>query len=119
MTGAKALTMSDNGAVTRFSWPSSCHKVLIDIESLPTGMAMPRAGANSHPTARTASKRRASSPGCPAAAIQLADSLTSPIFAMGALAMLVSASPTAMRAEAAAFSSASGVRSPMAMASPV
>ena len=38
---------------------------------------------------------------------------------MGALAMLVIASPTARRAEAAASSSATGVRSPMAIASPV
>ncbi len=38
---------------------------------------------------------------------------------MGAEAMLVMASATAMRAEAAAFSRASGVRSPMAIASPV
>ena len=37
---------------------------------------------------------------------------------MGALAMLVMASPTARRTEAAASSNATGVRSPMAMASP-
>ena len=59
------------------------------------------------------------SPGCPAAAIQLADSLTSPKPCNGAPAMLVSASPTAMRPEAGASSTASGDRSPTAIASPV
>ena len=38
---------------------------------------------------------------------------------IGAAARLVSASPTAMRPEAAASMTATGVRSPMAMASPV
>ena len=56
---------------------------------------------------------------CPAAAIQLADSLTSCSFAMRALAMFVIASATAMRPDAGASTSASGVRSPIAMASPV
>ena len=42
----------------------------------------------------------------------------SPIFAIGAAAILVIASPTAMRPDAAALITASGVRSPMAMASP-
>ena len=64
------------------------------------------------------SKSRASSPGVPAAAIQLAESLTSPIFSIRAAAMLESASPTAMRPEAGASSTATGVRSPSAKASP-
>ncbi len=119
VTGANAVTISDSGDVTDAGLPSACQPVRIDSESLPTGMAIPSAGHSSSPTARTASYRRASSPGWPAAAIQLADSFTSPSRAMGAQAMLVSASATAMRAEAAASSSAIGARSPMAMASPV
>jgi hypothetical protein len=42
----------------------------------------------------------------------------SPILSMRAAAMLVIASPTAIRPEAGAFTSASGVRSPIANASP-
>ncbi len=119
VTGAKPVTISDSGEVTLFSAPSSCHLVFIDMESLPTGMVMPSAGHSSMPTAFTVSYRRASSPGWPAAAIQLADSLMSEIFSMREAAMLVSVSPIAIRPEAAASSSASGVRSPIAMASPV
>ena len=90
----------------------------IDIESLPTGIEMPSAGQSSIATALTVSKSAASSPGWPAAPIQLAESLTSPSFAIGAAAMLVIASPTAMRPEAGPSISASGVRSPIANASP-
>ena len=43
----------------------------------------------------------------------------SEIFSMREAAMLVSVSPIAMRPDAAASSRASGVRSPMAMASPL
>ena len=117
-TGAKAETISDSGAVTAFSPSPSCHVVRIDIESLPTGMLMPSAGHSSIATARTVSKSAASSPGCPAGAIQFADSLMSESFAMPAAAMLVIASPTAMRPDAGASISASGVRSPIAIASP-
>ena len=52
------------------------------------------------------------------AAIQFAESLMSERFAIGAAAMLVMASPTAMRPDAGASITASGVRSPMAIASP-
>ena len=118
IVGAKAVTISDSGAVTAlFSFPS-CQEVFIDIESLPTGMLIPRAGHNSIPTAFTVSNKAASSPWCPAAAIQFAESLTSPIFAIRAAAILVIASPTAIRPDAGALSSANGVRSPSAKASP-
>ena len=50
-TGANALTINDSGEVRVF--PS--HTVRMDIESLPTGMAMPSAGHSSTPTAFTAS----------------------------------------------------------------
>ena len=50
--------------------------------------------------------------------IQLADSLTRPIAPIGAATILVSASPRAMRADAAGSISAIGERSPMAIASP-
>ena len=91
----------------------------MDKESLPTGMAMPSAGQSSMPTVRTVSKSFASSPGWPQAAIQLADSTMSPSVSMGAAAMFMIASATAMRPDAGASINASGARSPMAMASPV
>ena len=70
------------------------------------------------PTACTASNSAASSPGAATAAIQFADNLISPMSAIGAAAIFVIASPTASRAEAGADSSATGVRSPIAIASP-
>ena len=119
-TGANAETMSDSGAVTAFASPvaASFQVVFIDMESLPTGMETPSAGQSSMPTAFTVSKSDASSPGCPAAHIQLAESLMSPMAAIEAAAMFVIASPTAMRPDAGPSMRASGVRSPMAMASP-
>ncbi len=48
---AKAVTISDTGAVT--CWPSQ--RVRIDNESLPTGTPMPRAGHSSMATACTVS----------------------------------------------------------------
>ena len=36
-------------------FPSCCQRVFMDMESLPTGMVMPRAGQSSSPTAFTAS----------------------------------------------------------------
>jgi hypothetical protein len=90
----------------------------MDMESLPTGMLISRAGHSSLPTARTVSNRAASSPGWPAAAIQLADRRMSEMSFTAAAARLVTASPTAMRPEAAGSMRAMGLRSPMAMASP-
>ena len=55
LTRAKAEMMSDRGAVTWRRSPASSHTVFMDMESLPTGMAMPRAGQSSMPTARTVS----------------------------------------------------------------
>ena len=69
------------------------------------------------PMAFTVAYSEASSPGSPHAAIQLADSLTRGS-SMGAASRLVMASATAMRPEAAGLKMASGVRSPMLMASP-
>ena len=116
--GAKAETTSDSGATTAFGCPSSCQVVRIDIESLPTGMPTPSRGHSSRATAFTVSKSAASSPGEPAAAIQLAESLTRESDSTGAAARLVRASATAMRPEAGASMTASGVRSPIAKASP-
>ena len=99
--------------------PSSRHTVFIDIESLPTGMEIPSRGHRAAATADTVSNSAASSPGWPAAAIQLADSFTSSSDLRSAAAMFISASATAMRPLAAGSISANGVRSPMAMASPV
>ena len=81
-------------------------------------MATPSAGQSSSATARTVSNSAASSPGCPAGAIQLADSLTCASVTSPAAARLVSASPTAIRPDAGASISASGGRSPIAIASP-
>ena len=78
---------------------------------------MPRAGHSARPTARTVSYSAASSPGSPQAAIQLADSFTRGS-SIGAASRLVMASATAIRPEAGPSTAASGVRSPMLMASP-
>ena len=111
--------MSETGLTTARGCPSSVHVVRMDIESLPTGSLTPSAGQRSSATARTVSKSAASSPGGPAAAIQLADSFTSDRSrTRAAAARLVSASATAIRPEAGASMAASGVRSPMANASP-
>ena len=55
-TGAKADTISDRGAVISRRAPSGPFQtVFMLMESLPTGMAIPRAGHSSMPTARTVS----------------------------------------------------------------
>ena len=116
--GANADTMRDTGLTTSTREPPSSHAVRIDMESLPTGMLTPRAGQRSRATARTVSNSAASSPGAPAAAIQLAESFTSESARTGAAARFVRASATAIRPEAGASSTARGVRSPIANASP-
>ena len=122
-TGANAVTTSETGEtdVCDSTVPSpsrACHCACIDSESLPTGMLSSSAGHSARPTALTASNSSASSPGCDAAAIQFADSLMRLSDSTGAAHRFVIASPTAIRAAAAASSSASGVRSPIAIASP-
>ena len=114
---AKAETMSDTGAVTCSACPFSLQRVRIDRLSLPTGTLMPSAGQSSRPTAFTVSYSAASSPGSPQAAIQLQLSFTRSS-SIGAASRWVRASPTAMRPDAGASSAASGVRSPIAIASP-
>ena len=49
----------------------------MDIESLPTGILIPKSGQRYIPISSTASNKAASSPSCPADAIQLADNLIS------------------------------------------
>ncbi len=110
--------MRDSGPTTALAAPPSCHVVRIDIESLPTGIPTPSRGQRSRATAFTVSKRAASSPGDPAAAIQLAESLTRDSDSTGAAARLVRASATAMRPEAGPSRTARGERSPIAKASP-
>ena len=70
------------------------------------------------PTVCTASYKSLPIPFCCAAAIQLQESLICERLLMGVASMLVMASAIAMRALAAEFSMAIGVRSPMLMASP-
>ena len=53
-TGANVETINETGAVMRFSLEPSFQTVLMLIESLPTGIVMPRAGQSSMPTAWTA-----------------------------------------------------------------
>src|SRR6266576_1241155 len=118
-TGEKAVTMRDKGALTSRSSPLSLHFIDIDIESLPTGIPTPNAGHKSIPIVLTASYNAAPSPGLDAAHIQLALSLMREISPTFAAIRFVNDSATAMRAEAAALSNATGVRSPMDMASPV
>ena len=88
------------------------------MESLPTGILMPSFGHNSIPTALTVSYSAASSPAWPAGAIQLAESFKSDKSSIKQAAILVIASPIAMRPDAGAFTNASGAFSPMAKASP-
>ena len=116
--GAKAETMSDRGPTTSRVSPSSSQVVRMDIESLPTGIPSPSLGHKSRATAFTVSKRVASSPGEPAAAIQLAESFTRDRSLTGAAARFVRASPTAIRPEAGPSRTARGARSPRAKASP-
>ena len=116
-TGANAVTISDTGERTALSTPSF-QRVCIESESLPTGIEIPNAGHNSIPTALTVSYSLASSPATPHAAIQLAEILIWLIASIGAAAILVIASAIAMRPDAGASSTASGVRSPIAIASP-
>ena len=119
VTGAKAETISDTGANICLSPPSSLQTVFIDSESLPTGMAIPSSGHSSIPTVRTVSNRFASCPGSPAAAIQFAERRMSEIFPIAAQAILQTASAMAMRPEAGPSITARGVRSPIAIASPL
>ena len=90
----------------------------MDSESLPTGMVTPSDVHSSVPTARTVAYRSASSPGSPQAAIQFADNRISVSLRTSAAAIFVIASPTATRPDAGEFSTATGERTPMAMASP-
>ena len=125
LTGANAVTTSETGALTDFSRPpaagspgtASRQTVRIDRESLPTGIDTPIC-RHSPAAASTASNRSASSCAVPQAAIQLAESLMSSIDPMGAAARLVTASAIAMREAARGSITASGVRSPIASASP-
>ena len=111
------MTIRLTGEVTFFFASPSLHCVRMERLSLPTGIEMPSAGHSSMPTVRTVSYKAASSPGSPQAAIQLAESLTRGN-SMGAASRLVMASATAIRPDAGASMAASGVRSPMLMASP-
>jgi len=95
----------------------SCQTVRIDSESLPTGIDSP-SSRHSAAQASTASNRSASSAGSPLAAIQLADSLILSIDSIGAPARLVTVSTIAIREAARGSITASGVRSPIASASP-
>src|SRR4030095_9824588 len=94
-TGANAETISDIGAVTAFATPLSLHVVRVDIESEPTEIESLMTTHVSSATARTVQYSAASSPGCPAGAIQFTESFTWPSDAMSAAAMLVIASGTA------------------------
>src|SRR5690606_22564544 len=111
------VTTRDTGAITSRDSSFSVHAVRMDSESLPTGMA--RSSCWHHwLTASTVSYRAASCPSTPQAAIQLADSLIFLSDWTSEATKLVSASTTAIRPEAGASSTASGLFSPMAMASP-
>ncbi len=103
--------------MTCWTTPSSSHVVRMDSESLPTGIAM-RNSRQTAATALTVSNSAASSPSTPLAAIQLADSRTRSSDGTAAAAILVIASPSASRPAAAGSVTATGVRSPIAIASP-
>ncbi len=115
---AKPVIIKLTGDVTFLVSPFSLHWVRMDKESLPTGIEMFSAGHSSMPTAFTVAYSAASSPASPQAAIQLADIFTL-LSSIGAASILVMASATAIRPDAGASIAASGVRSPMAIASPL
>ena len=116
---AKAVTTNEIGEVTALLTPSSFHTVFMLMESLPTGILIPSCGQSSMPTAFTVSNKSASSPACPAGAIQLADNFKSLKSSIKHAAILVIDSAIAMRPEAGAFTNASGAFSPIANASPL
>ena len=131
LTGAQPVTTSETGASTSCTSrgsgaappasfvgePPPCQRVRIDSESFPTGIASP-SSRHSDAQASTASNRSASSAGSPHAAIQFADSFTCSSDPIGAAARFVTVSATAMRDAARGSMTASGVRSPIASASP-
>ncbi len=89
--------------------------VFIDIESLPTGMSG-RCGQSSFPPlASWPNRHLRQMTGC---RHPVSGSLMRLIMPIRVAAMLVNASPTARRAEAAKSSSATGARSPIDIASP-
>ena len=111
ITGAKALTTKEKGVFASF------FTGLINESSFAT-MVIPSAGQKSSPTARTASINFAPSlPSgkCPA---QFKESRTSDSAPMLAAAILVIASPMAIRAQAEKSMRESAGRSPKLMASP-
>ena len=117
-TGAKADITRDKGDVTFFEVPSCSQVVCIESESLPTGMTRPSLLQRSKVTALTVSYNACFCASVSMDDIQFAENLMSLIFSTEADKILVMASPTANRPEAEGFKVATGVRSPIAMASP-
>ena len=116
--GQSEVTISDSGETTCFfCTPIFPHAVRIDSESLPTGIEMPICWQRSD-TARTVSNRRASSPGVAGGSHPVGGELD--VAELGD----VGGGDVGQRfadghaAEAGASRTASGVRSPMAKASP-
>ena len=102
MTGAIAEMIPVIGLLTvKFDWSFS-QVVLMDKESLPTGIAIPRS-IQKLDNASTPFLRFKSSIFSPHAAIQLADALIEEIDSIGTDIILVTASATAIRIEAAAL----------------
>ena len=96
-----------------------CHCACIDSESLPTGMLRSSSGHSSMPTALHRVEQQRVFAGVAGGGHPVRRQLDSdPATRPARRHRLVIASPTAMRAAAAASSSASGVRSPIAIASP-
>ena len=102
LTGAIAEMIPVIGLLTvKFDWSFS-QVVLMDKESLPTGIAIPRS-IQKFDNASTPFLRLKSSIFSPHAAIQLADALIEEIDSIGTDIILVTASATAIRIEAAAL----------------
>ena len=116
-TGAIAVTTPDKGLVTWSSLPSSDHLVFIDNESLPTGIETAKSMLI-FDNASTPSLRAKSSSFSPEAAIQLAETWTlfNPLTTTPAI--LVKASASAIRIEAAGLESANVGFSPIDKTSP-
>ena len=117
-TAAKPETINDNGDITDLSFLPSDHSVDIDKESFPTGIVIFHLGHRSIPIASTASNRSLFPSNFPGEPIQLAESFISESLAIPEGIIFVMTSATEIFAADLELINASGVRSPIAIASP-
>ena len=116
-TGAIAVMTPESGLLTTYWSLFSCHFVLIDKESLPTGIEIPKS-IEKFDKASTPFLKAKSSIFSPEAAIQFADTWIWSIPTIGAETILVSASAIAIRIDAAGLLIAKVGFSPIVTTSP-